>query len=126
MASDRFSTWIRDYERAWRSEGTETLRGLFTVDASYQAAPFETPIVGLEAIARFWASEREGPEEIFTMAFEMVAVGEETAVARVEVLYGEPPERTYRDLWIITLTGDGRCCAFEEWPFHPGQARTAD
>jgi hypothetical protein len=46
-------------------------------------------------------------------------------VARVEVRYGEPVSRVYRDLWIVTLGDDGRCTAFEEWPFFPGQARTA-
>jgi hypothetical protein len=36
-------------------------------------------------------------------------------------VYGEPARRTYRDLWVITLDADGRCSAFEEWPFHPDQ-----
>ena len=36
---------------------------------------------------------------------------------RAEVQYGEPMARTYRDLWVITLDPNGRCTAFEEWPF---------
>jgi len=46
-------------------------------------------------------------------------------VARLAVVYGYPPQRTYRDLRIITLSSDGRCRHSKEWPFHPGQARTA-
>jgi hypothetical protein len=99
---------------------------LFTDDAVYQAAPFDDPLVGLDAIARFWEAEREGPDEIFTLTATIVAAQADTAVARLEVLYGGPPQRTYRDLWIITLAIDGRCRSFEEWPFHPGQARTAE
>ena len=37
----------------------------------------------------------------------------------MEVEYGEPINRSYRDIWIVTLDGDGRCTAFEEWPFWP-------
>ena len=123
--SDRFAAWIRAYEAAWRTEGTERLGELFTSDATYQAAPFDDPLVGLEAIAEFWEHEREGPDEIFTLRFRIVAAEGDTAVARLEVVYGDPPRRSYRDLWIITLDEDGRCSAFEEWPFHPDQARTA-
>jgi ketosteroid isomerase-like protein len=122
---DRFSTWIAAYEAAWRTDGTETLLELFTADATYQAAPFDDPLTGLDAIARFWEDERDGPDEIFTLTSEIVAAQGDTAVARLDVVYGAPPKRTYRDLWIITLTDDGRCSVFEEWPFYPGQARTA-
>jgi hypothetical protein len=45
-------------------------------------------------------------------------------VARVEVEYAGSRQRTYRDLWVITLAYDGRCRAFEEWPFHPEQTLT--
>jgi hypothetical protein len=123
--TDRFSAWISAYEAAWRTEGTGPLRDLFTTDATYQAAPFDDPLIGLDAIAQFWEGEREGPGEVFTLSSEIVAAQRDTAVARLEVVYGAPPKRVYRDLWIITLTDDGRCSAFEEWPFHRGQARTA-
>lgn len=125
LMGDRFSAWIAAYESAWRTAGTELLRELFTDDATYQAAPFHEPIVGLEAIARFWEDEREGPDEIFTLTSEIVAAQDDTAVARLEVVYGDPPRRIYRDLWIITLSIDGRCRHFEEWPFDDRQARTA-
>lgn len=62
---------------------------------------------------------------MFTLRSEIVAAQHGTAVARLDVVYGDPPRRTYRDLWIITLAGDGRCRHFEEWPFCPGQRRIA-
>jgi ketosteroid isomerase-like protein len=123
--SDRHAAWISAYETAWRTEGTSTLERLFTDDATYRAAPFDTPLAGRYAIARFWEDEREGPDEVFTLDSEIVVSKGDTAVARLEVVYGDPPRRTYRDLWIIALARDGRCRHFEEWPFHPGQARIA-
>jgi len=44
---------------------------------------------------------------------------------RAEVRYGDPVDREYRDLWIIRLGADGRCVAFEEWPFAPGPVAVA-
>jgi hypothetical protein len=117
--------WIGDYERAWRTPGTAPLEQLFTSDATYLAAPFESPIQGRPAIASFWEVEREGPDESFSMAWEPVAVENNVGVARVEVRYGNPTTRIYRDLWIVTLNQDGLCTAFEEWPFFPGQPRAA-
>lgn len=119
-----FRAWIDAYENAWRTAGTGALTGLFTEDASYRPGPFELMAVGLEAIAEFWEAERDGPDEVFTLSSDLIAEQGNTCVARVEVVYAGSRQRTYRDLWVITLASDGRCRAFEEWPFHPGQALT--
>jgi ketosteroid isomerase-like protein len=116
--------WIENYERAWRTAGTDGLADLFSPDASYLPSPWAAPVEGLATIARFWEDEREGPDESFTMAREILAVEGATAVVRVNVEYdgGEtaPPQR-WRDLWVIRFDRGGRCVAFEEWPFAPGQ-----
>ena len=112
--------WLAAYESAWRSPGTETLAGLFTGDATYLQSPYEQPVTGLDAIKRMWEDERQGPDEIFTLATEIIAVDGPAAVVRAEVGYGEPLSQEYRDLWIIRLTDDGRCAWFEEWPYWPG------
>jgi hypothetical protein len=110
-------SWIAAYERAWRTEGTETLSGIFSEGASYRMSPYEDPVIGLAAIGRLWESEREGPDEEFEISHEIVAVEADTAVVRVAVEYGRGT--SYRDLWIARFAGDGRCREFEEWPFWP-------
>ena len=116
--------WIERYERAWRTAGTDRLGELFSPDASYLPSPWATPVEGLAAIARFWEDEREGPNEPFAMAHEIVAVDGTTAVVRVSVDYDRSettPAQRWRDLWVIRFDDDGRCLAFEEWPFAPAQ-----
>lgn len=113
--------WIARYEQAWRSPGTATLGEIFTEDVTYRHAPFEPPLVGLDAVAGMWEAEREGPDERFVMDSEIVAVDDRVAVARVAVRYADPAPRDYRDIWIIHFAADGRCQSFEEWPFWPGQ-----
>jgi ketosteroid isomerase-like protein len=116
-----FRAWIEAYERAWRSAGTAGLRELFTSDASYRHSPYLEPVVGLAAIEADWEAEREGPDEVFTMAAEIVAVEGDTGVAKVLVRYGEPVEQEYQDIWLVRFAPDGRCSSYEEWPFWPDQ-----
>jgi ketosteroid isomerase-like protein len=118
--------WLAGYEAAWRAPGTEALAGLFTTDAVYSQSPYGQPVTGLAAIKRMWEDEREGPDEVFTLATDIVAVDGPTAVVRAEVVYGEPPRQEYRDLWVIRFAGDGRAMWFEEWPYWPGHPYMAD
>jgi uncharacterized protein (TIGR02246 family) len=111
--------WVEGYEAAWRTAGTDGLARLFTDDATYCMAPFQDPHRGLAAIADLWDAERSGPDEEFTMDWSLVAVDDPRAVVRVEVRYGPPSRAWFRDLWIVEYDPDGRCRAFEEWPFSP-------
>jgi hypothetical protein len=121
MTRAGLARWIAAYERAWRAPGTRALRDVFAPTATYRSAPFDAPLLGLDAIAEFWEDERDGPDETFTLGSEIVAVDGQVGVVRIEVNYGDPPARVYRDLWIVTLDDEGRCTGFEEWPFFPGQ-----
>jgi SnoaL-like domain len=114
------TAWIEAYERAWRTPGTDGLRALFTEDATYSMGPYDEPARGRSAIAELWERERTGPDESFTMTWDAIAVDGDTAVVRVEVRYHTTAEQ-FRDLWVLQFAPDGRCRAFEEWPFSPSQ-----
>jgi SnoaL-like domain len=111
--------WVVEYERLWRTAGTDDLDRVFTPDASYLASPWAEPVRGLDSIAEFWDAERDGPDEEFTMSSEVVAVDGSIAVVRVAVDYGGSNRSQWRDLWVLAFDGDGRCTSFEEWPFAP-------
>jgi SnoaL-like domain len=124
--TDQIMSWVAAYERAWRTAGTGALTRLFTPDATYRTSPYDAVIAGLPAIGRLWEAEREGPDEVFRMERQLVAADRDVAVLRVAVWYGDPVRQEYRDLWIVRFAPDGRCAAFEEWPFWPQQPRSAD
>ena len=130
MKRDDVRRWVDRYELAWRTTGTEMLGDLFTEDAVYLPSPWAEPVAGLPAIAAFWAAERAGPDEAFTMTSDVVAVDGDDAVVRVEVDYELAGSGRWRDLWVlrfdgqVSSTGSGgpRCRVFEEWPFAPEQS----
>jgi SnoaL-like domain len=125
MNTDSLLHWLAGYEMAWRASGTDGLGELFTADARYSQGPYLDPVVGMPAIARMWEDTRDGPDEVFEMIREVVAIDGDTAVVRLQVRYGVPVTQEYRDLWIMKFAPDGRCASFEEWPFWPGQPHTA-
>jgi len=73
----------------------------------------------LPALAEFWETERTGPDEVFTMSSEVVAVEGRTSVVRVSVDYESTGSGRWRDLWVIRFDELGLCVEFEEWPFSP-------
>ena len=119
------SAWIEAYERAWRSPGVEGISEIFSPEAVYSPGPFEEPVAGLGAIGVFWERERRSAEEEFSLDAELIAVEGDTAVAQVEVAYGDPRPQLYRDLWVMRFDEGGRCRSFEEWPFWPPGTRGA-
>jgi len=114
--------WVVEYERAWRTAGTDLLAGLFAPDVSYLPSPWAQPIDGLDALGDFWDAERKGPDEEFAMHSEVLTVDGTTAVVRISVDYGEPGYSHWRNLWVMVFDDHGKCSAFEEWPFAPKQS----
>jgi hypothetical protein len=123
MDTDGVMRWVEAYERAWRENDVGAVRTLFTEGAEYHHSPYEPPKVGHAAIEAFWPEE---PGTTFTATAEPVAVQGDTAVVRLQVDYLTPETQQYRDLWVLHFAPDGRVDRYEEWPFHPGQAWTAE
>ena len=115
------SRWVRAYESAWRTAGTEALTDLFAPDVVYLPSPWAQPSSGLAALSQFWEAERDGPDEAFELTSDVVALDGSVAVVRVSVAYADATSGRWRDLWVLRFNADGRCTEFEEWPFAPGQ-----
>ena len=89
------STWVAEYERAWRDRDTASLERLFTANARYLRSAYDEGLTGLDEIRGFWADDTP-----FTMTSQIVATEGDTAVVRVEVHYCGVEPHEYRDLWI--------------------------
>ena len=115
-------TWINGYVEAWRSPGVDGLAKLFTSTVDYRVSPWKQPFHGLSEVKSFWEEGRSGYDEVFELLSEIVAIENETAVARIEVSYETDSPSKWRNLWILEFDHNGLCRSFEEWPFSPEQA----
>ena len=122
MDREGAARWVGDYERAWRDDDAGAVERLFTADAAYRRSPYEPSEVGHDAIKAFWL---EDSGRRFSMDATVLAVDHDVAVVRVDVLYNDPVQQEYRDLWILRFAPDGRVADFEEWAYWPGRSYTA-
>ena len=119
---------IRPGDVIWTPPGVKHWHGASQEESvrhlalSFGDTAWQEPVEGLRAIADLWESERDGAHEPFAMTAQVVAVDGDTAVVRVHVDYHDPDAGRWRDLWVLRFADDGRCAAFEEWPFAPDQA----
>jgi ketosteroid isomerase-like protein len=113
--------WVGAYERAWREGDLDAVAELFGDDAHYRRSPYEPDDIGHAAIRAFWRDD-----EVFSMTARPVAIEGDTAVVRVEVTYGDPVTREYRDLWVLHFGPDGRVDDFEEWAYWPAKPYTSE
>lgn len=108
--------WLRRYRVAWESNDEDDIRGLFTDDAVYNYHPHEPePVVGIEAIVASWLENRDEPGDT---EFEggVLAVDGDLAILQCVTTYvTEAPPKTYDNLWVVRLAGDGRASEFTEW-----------
>ena len=114
---DEAARWVERYVRAWRSNDPSEIGALFTDDARYLASPGGEPLLGRDAIVAWWIDNADGPDDA-SFTFEVIGADPPRAFVQGVTVYranDEEPERTYDNLWVIDLAGDGWATAFTEW-----------
>lgn len=112
--------WLDRYEQAWRNNIAAQIANLFTEDAVYRWHPWEDPddgADGREEIVQAWLDQPDDPED-WTLDCEPLAVNGELGVARCVTRYratARGPARVYHQIWLVSLTDDGRCSEFTEY-----------
>jgi ketosteroid isomerase-like protein len=123
MDREAVSRWVAEYERAWRADDADAVDALFTENAAYRRSPYEPSEIGHDAIKAFWLVDTG---RTFSMDATIVAIDDDVAVVRVDVLYKTPTAQEYRDVWILRFAPDGRVADFEEWAYWPGKPYTTE
>ena len=83
MDRDAVGRWVGEYERAWREEDVSAVEVLFSEDAEYRVSPYTVggrPRGDQGAVAR---RRRPAVDD----GARVVAVDDDTAVVRVDVVY---------------------------------------
>ena len=110
--------FLDGYLDAWRTNDVDSIRALFTPDATYRgSARNPEPVVGVEKIVAHWLKERDEPG---TWSYEG---GVELQTARAAVIRGVTTytegqkSGSYENVWLVRFAEDGRAREFQDWWF---------
>ncbi len=111
--------WLERYRAAWLSDEPAQIAALFTDDVRYFTAPYLEPLIGTAAVTTFWLAQGESLLP-WTFEYEIVAREGDLHVVRAVTRYPEgmteePEPVVFHNLWLVTLTGDGRAREFVEY-----------
>ncbi len=115
---DRFKTWLEAYGNAWRTGDPAAAVKLFSQDARYEETPFDVPIVGRDAIHRYWLEGANRSQRDVAFSFQIITVQGSTGTARWQAKFIRVPSGTLVELdgvLIAGFSGKGTCIRFQEW-----------
>jgi ketosteroid isomerase-like protein len=111
--------WLARYRLAWSTDDREQIATLFTDDVRYFTTPYRQPLEGREAVIAYWLGEKESGIP-WTFVPEVVAREGALHVVRAVTTYpqggdGHGDPEVYHNLWLVTLTHEGRANEFVEY-----------
>ncbi len=118
IAPQAFGSWLRRYGEAWIAGDPWAALKLFTDDAAYYETPFEPPMVGSDAIRRYWTEGAQDSQRNVTVAAQPIGLDGDTAYARWQATFERLPAGSFVELdgvLAASFAPDGRCREFREW-----------
>lgn len=117
LTVEAFDRWLTHYSQASQENDAQASAELFAQDARYYESPFAEPLIGREAIYRYW---RQGAETLTdkTSAHEIWAVRENRGIARWQSHFvnNRSGQRAALDcIFLVEFDEDGLCSVFREW-----------
>jgi len=113
-----FEKWLDAYGLAWQSGDAQAAIELFTDDAAYYENPFDDPMVGKEAIHRYWNEGAGESQEDVCYSHKALAVAESKGLAQWQATFTRLPTRNQVELdgfLVAEFDGAGKCSVFREW-----------
>jgi hypothetical protein len=113
-----FEDWLRRYGEAWIGGDPAAAVRLFAEDATYHETPFDPPMVGSEAIRRYWTEGAQDGQREVTFAAQPVTVEGGVGYARWQATFVRVRNRAFVELdgmLAARFADDGRCSEFREW-----------
>jgi len=113
----RFEEWLARYGAAWRAGDPAAAVRLFTEDAAYHETPYEPPMVGHAAIARYWTEGAQQTQADVTFDATVIALVNDTGYARWQATFRRLPSnhRVELDGVLMARFVDDCCGEFREW-----------
>lgn len=118
MELDDFRQWLDRYGKAWVGGDPEAAVQLFSAAAAYHELPFEAPMVGTEAIRRYWTDGAKNGQADVRFEATPIAFAADTGHAHWHATFKRVPAGTFVELdGVLRARFDAelRCAEFREW-----------
>jgi ketosteroid isomerase-like protein len=115
---DQFSKWLEEYGSAWQTGDVQSVVTLFAHNARYEETPFDAPMIGREAIARYWDEGANKSQKEIRFHHQILAVLGATGLATWQASFIRVPSGIHVDLdgvLAADFTPEGTCVRFREW-----------
>jgi len=118
LTAERFEHWLRTYGRAWETGDVHLVGRLFSDNARYFEVPFDEPMIGRNAIEKYWKEGAADAQTDVRFRFEIVSVVDSTGLALWQASFVRVPSGIAVDLdgfLLAEFDAAGTCSLFREW-----------
>lgn len=116
-----FIEWLDAYGAAWQDRDAEAVVILFSDNSQYYETPFAEPMVGEDAIYRYWSEFVRDTQRDVRFVYEAIAVLGNRGLAKWQAAYVSIPSGKTIELdgiLIAEFNDVGKCSEFREWWHH--------
>jgi hypothetical protein len=111
VSTETITRWVEGYIQAWASNSRPDIAALFTDDAEYHEAPFDTEWVGREAIVDGWRGRWDWQQGGWTFEWSITSVDGSSAVITGIGHYTELGD--FDNVWTVAFDESGLCRRFD-------------
>ncbi len=118
MESGEFARWLDRYGAAWKQGDADAVQELFTADATYHEVPFDEPMVGVDAIRRYWTEGAGQSQRDVDFGHDVLSFDDEVGIARWKASFVRVPsgsEVHLDGILVADFDSSQRCTRFREW-----------
>ena len=118
LSAEKFTAWLDAYGRAWETGDAAAVLELFERDARYEETPFDPPMIGHEAIRRYWEEGAGQAQRDIRFSFGIIAVQGDRGTAHWQASFVRVPSGIHVALDGVLMAefgGGGSCRRFREW-----------
>ena len=118
MVTGTFERWLERYGQAWESGSPESVLDLFSERAEYFETPFDPPMVGHDAIRRYWTEGAKETQRHVRFSAQPIAFDGESGHALWRATFERVPSGSRVELeGVLSARFDSgmRCVVFREW-----------
>ena len=118
LTIELFESWLIEYGDCWKIGDSEGIRELFSDNAHYYETPFDDPMVGLEAIEKYWQEGARHAQKEVKFSFSGTAIAGNRGFARWSASFVRVPSEKSVEIegfLEAEFTSSGLCSSFREW-----------